>query len=475
MNGSVEVVIEDLKNHPLCPHGPTILFSRLVDGKKRNYFACSACRDRKECSFFMWQDERAKTTNASKDAWEQERKKFLANINHRKMFLTLQEIKSLPEEKRIYCHTCSEFKFDKQGPEKHKGHDLFKKVSDYYLDHPSEFLRPLDDPKKEAQYLFSKSSVKAIVNILRELNFTDVLCIGTPRLHEYLSADCNDMNSLLLDIDCRFHQFFGPLQFCWYNLFNHHFFLSNAKRVFDDYLRTNGNRSLVLVTDPPFGGRTEILAFVFQQINNQYKLVNNLKNDLPIFWIYPYFNESHIQNSFPNFHMLDYKVNYDNHTVFQNTTDGGPKLGSPVRIFTNIEPHLITLPKEEGYKFCRNCRKWVANENKHCKVCDSCTSKDGRTYIHCKICKRCVKPTWRHCPDCNRCTQPEHECRQLKFEKECYHCKKMGHKKKDCPDLDKASTAGGQTNSKDDASKKKKKGTDSTPATGKPAKKQKVQ
>lgn len=40
------------------PHffsGPTLLFSRKQNGRK--FFACSAFRDRKKCSFFQWYDE----------------------------------------------------------------------------------------------------------------------------------------------------------------------------------------------------------------------------------------------------------------------------------------------------------------------------------------------------------------------------------------------------------------------------------
>ena len=39
--------------------GPTILFERFYGkGKSRKFYACSACRDRKQCAFFHWQDEK---------------------------------------------------------------------------------------------------------------------------------------------------------------------------------------------------------------------------------------------------------------------------------------------------------------------------------------------------------------------------------------------------------------------------------
>lgn len=95
---------------------------------------------------------------------------------------------------------------------------------------------------------------------------------------------------------------------------------------------------MILITDPPFGGRIEPLAYVLNLINKQYKSLNKIKTDLPIFLIFPYFMEPQILNSLPNFKMLDYKVEYDNHPLFHSEKNKGRKYGSPVRIFTNINP-----------------------------------------------------------------------------------------------------------------------------------------
>ena len=39
--------------------GPTLLFERFYGkGESRKFYACSACRDRKQCAFFHWQDEK---------------------------------------------------------------------------------------------------------------------------------------------------------------------------------------------------------------------------------------------------------------------------------------------------------------------------------------------------------------------------------------------------------------------------------
>lgn len=45
--------------------------------------------------------------------------------------------------------------------------------------------------------------------------------------------------------------------------------------------------------------------------------------------------ESQLHNYMPDLQMLDYKVEYDNHPLFQNGPKGR-KQGSPVRIFTNV-------------------------------------------------------------------------------------------------------------------------------------------
>ena len=66
---SFEVCFEDqwFYKSPKCPHGPMLLFEKFVSGKneERRYFACSASRNRKECNFFMWENDfnRKKTLN----------------------------------------------------------------------------------------------------------------------------------------------------------------------------------------------------------------------------------------------------------------------------------------------------------------------------------------------------------------------------------------------------------------------------
>ncbi|XP_064213339.1 rRNA N6-adenosine-methyltransferase ZCCHC4 [Tribolium castaneum] len=424
----VEVITDDLQSHPWCSHGPTLLFSRTSNGVKRRFFACSACRDRKLCPFFLYEDEKHKYKS---EGWKNEREKFLRNIDHRKLFITLNQMRQLPPTDRAYCHTCAGFQLKKFW-DKHTEHNFVTTVSDYEIAHPSEFLPPLEDAKKEAQFLFSLTSVRVIVDIFKSLNYRKVISLGTPRIHEFITNQCPDMDTLLLDFDSRYHNFYGPLQFCWYNSFNNHFFLPESQQVFEDFLKTESD--LVLILDPPFGGRVEPLAHTIKQISEKYNQLNE-KTKLSVFWVFPYFMEPQILNSLPDYSMLDYKVDYDNHPLFQDGAKAR-KFGSPVRIFTNVDPSKIVLPANEGYKFCQECNKWVSNENKHCPICQKCTSKDGRTYTHCPMCARCVKPSWQHCEKCGRCCQPDHKCGDLVFTQDCFHCKQPGHKKRDCPKVD---------------------------------------
>uniref|UniRef100_A0A1Y1N7L4 CTCHY-type domain-containing protein n=2 Tax=Photinus pyralis TaxID=7054 RepID=A0A1Y1N7L4_PHOPY len=406
----VEVILEDLTSHPKCPHGPTVLFSRVSDGRRINFFACSACRDRKQCSFYLGTEE--KMTSIAQQKWKEATENFTKCINHRKQFMGLNEIKLMSPSLRRYCHTCEQFVPSKY-VDKHLAHLSTASISDYLLMHPSELLHPLDNPKKEAQFLFSHTAVKTLVEIIRQQSFSYVLSIGAPRIHEHISSSCEDMTSLLLDIDKRYHSFFGPLQFCWYNMFNNHFFSKDAKDIFHDFLKQSAGQ-LVIVMDPPFGGRIELLAQTVVSINRLNKAVNGSENDLPVLFVFPYFMEPQILNSFSDFVMLDYKVDYDNHPLFRDGPKGR-KQGSPVRIFTNISVSSITLPADEGYKFCDKCVRWVSLENRHCNECELCTSKDGRTYVHCQKCQRCVKPTWSHCATCNRCAQTDHDCSEIVF------------------------------------------------------------
>lgn len=47
--------------------------------------------------------------------------------------------------------------------------------------------------------------------------------------------------------------------------------------------------------------------------------------------------------------MIIYQVDYDNHPLYKHGKTGRKQ--SPVRLFTNISPKDVVLPKDEGYRY----------------------------------------------------------------------------------------------------------------------------
>lgn len=285
--------------------------------------------------------------------------------------------------------------------------------------------------------------------------FSKIICIGAPRLHEFLKSI--SVKSILLDFDDRFYTFYSSNEFYRYNMFNHYFFDGNdRKNDFNDFLKNNSRYTeiiicfnikliffcynsddrLCLFTDPPFGCRTEALAFTIKTISRTYQQLNVTNNILPVMWIFPYFMETYIQNEMPEMEMFDYKINYTNHKLY-NDTEKGRKDGSPIRIFTNIPLKQIDLSgggsETDLYRWCTICCQWRSKENEHCNKCKTCPSKNGSTYIHCMYCELCVKPNYKHCAKCNRCTQiTNHLCENYQKHIKCWICNETGHTEVNC-------------------------------------------
>uniref|UniRef100_A0A8D0H762 rRNA N(6)-adenosine-methyltransferase ZCCHC4 n=1 Tax=Sphenodon punctatus TaxID=8508 RepID=A0A8D0H762_SPHPU len=421
---------------PCCPHGPALLFVKISQGKEegRRFFACSACRDRKDCNFFQWEDE--KVSEARISARKESNQSRLPSLSHRENMERYKQFALLPQSKRRLCQGCQQLLLpDEWG--KHSTHEVLKDISMAQLKKPSQLLLPLENKKTNAQYLFADRSCQFLLDLIIALGFRRVLCVGTPRLHELIHFKASQeqkphVESLLLDIDFRYAQFYTEEDFCHYNMFNHYFFGGEAAReVCRKFLHQNKGEGIIMVTDPPFGGLVEALAFGFQKLIAMWR--ERQEEELSVFWIFPYYFESRILEFFPSFSMLDYQVDYDNHALYKHGKTGRKQ--SPVRIFTNLSPSMIVLPAAEGYRFCSLCQRYVSSENQHCEICNSCTSKDGRRWNHCFLCKKCVKPSWSHCSTCNRCALPGHNCESINVG--CFICGAMGHKRSGCPNLSK--------------------------------------
>ncbi|XP_068709853.1 rRNA N6-adenosine-methyltransferase ZCCHC4-like isoform X2 [Montipora foliosa] len=425
---------EYLAEAPHCPHGPMLLFERFFkDGRSScRFFACSAARDRKGCAFFQWEGEKISETrkNAHRQIVQDFREPYRqACDGYNKLFGNLDDKR---RQNWLFCHSCDTLLVLKE-KKNHLAHDCEESGD---LSKPTMILRPRENEKTQAQYFFSRKATEFLVDLVKGLGFKNVICVGTPRLHEEIQcrqSPSDLLDSLLLDIDYRYAQFFPPSKFCWYNMFNHFFFGSHVnEETFQTFLRKEG---LLMVMDPPFGGLAEVLADSIKTIWNIWRKAFSFESDkeLPTMWIFPYFMEPHIKAALPSMTMLDYKVDYDNHPHFKSKKMKGSKRGSPVRIFTNINPTDVVLPSSEGYRFCGKCKRYVAPENIHCVKCNSCMSKNGRQYIHCEMCGTCVKPGLQHCITCGRCELVGHSCERPLEAGTCHICGELGHKRRKCP------------------------------------------
>ncbi|MEE6462340.1 hypothetical protein FKM82_001564 [Ascaphus truei] len=418
--------------------GPTLLFEKVSQGKEqgRRFYACSACRDRKDCHFFQWEDEKVSQARLlAREEYNQSRQPLLT---HKQYMIRFQEFARLPLPKRKFCSDCQQLLLQEDW-DGHSGHHVLGDISIPQLKRPSQLLHPLENKKSNAQYLFADRSCTFLLDAIIALGFRRVLSIGTPRLHELIRLRAFEetkpkVKSVLLDIDLRYSQFYNEEEFCHYNMFNHHFFGGEAaQKVCQKFLQEDNGEGVLMVTDPPFGGLVEPLAFSFNRLREMWRISSDTGGvkELPIFWIFPYFFESRILQFFPDFSMLDYQVDYDNHALYKHGKTGRKQ--SPVRIFTNVPPESILLPASEGYRFCSVCKRFVSSGNKHCEICNSCTSKDGRQWKHCVLCKKCVKPSWTHCSSCDRCALQSHACGSAGDG--CFLCGGKGHKRRSCPRL----------------------------------------
>ncbi|XP_067224854.1 rRNA N6-adenosine-methyltransferase ZCCHC4 isoform X2 [Chanodichthys erythropterus] len=411
-SGGIEVIIQNESNKtiPRCPHGPALLFEKTGKGeeKGRRFYACSACRDRKDCNFFQWADE--KISEARMLAREEQNRSKMPLFTHQEYCSRFREFVSLSLEQRRFCVDCQMLILPGEWANHAKHKALSEDITVQRLKRPSLLLCPLVNKKSNAQYLFADRSCHFLLDMFLVLGFQKILCVGTP----------------------RYCQFFGQNEFCHYNMFNHHFFDNEeAVTFFQSFLREEGGAKVVMVTDPPFGGLVKPLANSFSQMSMTWKKQNKVSDaaEMPMIWIFPYFFESRILECFPSFSMLDYQVDYDNHPLYKHGKKGRKQ--SPVRLFTNLSPKDIILPVDEGYRFCSVCERYVSAGNKHCPKCDTCPSKDGREWRHCDQCGRCVKPSWRHCSSCAHCALPDHPCGQSQTG--CFNCGSHKHKLRACP------------------------------------------
>jgi len=115
--------------------------------------------------------------------------------------------------------------------------------------------------------------------------------------------------------------FYGE-SFGWYNMFNDHFLETvddpegaKSKNRFESFVKSSRSETLAVLLDPPFGGRVEPIA------DSLKKLVQTVRKsgseaDVFFFWVFPYFMEPYLRNELPGISMLDYRVDYADHKMF---------------------------------------------------------------------------------------------------------------------------------------------------------------
>lgn len=182
-----------------------MLFGKYVDGELKQFYACSACRDKNLCNFYAEKD--ATPVDVRKKGGKAEKKNFktaLPSYNHRRLFIRFNEAIAEPPERRAYCHRCSMLVLSAER-DKHADHDMQVGLTDEQVNNPTTILKPLSNVKKEAQYLFSTKATIDITNMLLKAGAEQVLCIGAPRIHEYINQNfAHKISSLLMDFDGRF-------------------------------------------------------------------------------------------------------------------------------------------------------------------------------------------------------------------------------------------------------------------------------
>ena len=68
-----------------------------------------------------------------------------------------------------------------------------------------------------------------------------------------------------------------------------------------------GDASLAIVTDPPFGGKVELVDRCLRSVAQDWRRVSGVGGDPLIMWIFPYFMESKIRACNEDLQMSDYQ------------------------------------------------------------------------------------------------------------------------------------------------------------------------
>ena len=251
----------------------------------KKFYACAAFRERKDCDFYQSYGD---VMNQKKMARIKEmNKRNLQRNNFTESFQIIHDFKKSTNFSTLdFCQTCSRVKKDSC-----ENHHSIQTLSKDSLTYPVSLLSQKSQDKKEAQYFFSESTIKFLLSTIQRLNFTDVLCVGCPSIFEKIEG-VNSIRSLLVDIDARFGNFYDNKKFLWCNYFNGHFFNGAAdEESFRNFLIESNK--ILLIIDPPFGAKTELISNCLDRILGLLDLFN-MNASSEVMWVFPYFMERQV-------------------------------------------------------------------------------------------------------------------------------------------------------------------------------------
>lgn len=101
------------------------------------------------------------------------------NLVPLQLFSRFRTFVTLPLEEKRFCQDCELLLLPGER-EAHSSH-ASRTVTAAELRRPSALLRPLDNKKSNAQFLFTERSSRFLLESLVALGYRKLLCVGTPR------------------------------------------------------------------------------------------------------------------------------------------------------------------------------------------------------------------------------------------------------------------------------------------------------
>jgi hypothetical protein len=334
---------QDIKSMtPACSHGNALRFSRVdkKTGSVRDFYACSANRDRKLCNIFHWVDD-----------WERKL---------RSGAVIEQPVKALPEPRAKLMRNDNELG-----------------------------IPALTDDSANSQFLFSSDSLafitRAISTYLNDVKSKRFMCIGTPSIHKAL-LDLS-IESVLLDEDERLEEIFPQAQ--RFNMFNGE---SYGKPLpTDDFCG--------IAVDPPF--QPELLGALFATLKRLFPMS---LNGLVLLAFPYFNEKQVVHAFAESISMSDIRLCYRNHKKHTSAIRSPVRLYSSKNMYSlaGEEPGYRYCErckdlKYESNQHCQNCDACttIAGTESfvHCDKCGVCVKPHAS---HCNKCNRCFIGTHTH-------------------------------------------------------------------------------